>query len=81
MKLRQGIDSIQFFKAVQACKGEVHFCSKQGDILNLKSTLSQYLFTFLLVRKDFLESGQITCNQTQDQICLKDFLMEDDENE
>ncbi len=81
MKLRQGIDSIQFFKAVQACEGEVRFCSKQGDILNLKSALSQYLFAFLLVRKDFLESGQITCSQAEDQLRLKNLLMEDDENE
>ncbi len=81
MKLRQGIDSIQFFQAVQACKGEVRFCSKQGDILNLKSALSQYLFAFLLARKDFLESGQITCSQAEDQLRLKNLLMKDDENE
>lgn len=81
MKLRQAIDPIQFFKAVQTCRGEVQFCSQQGDVLNLKSTLSQYLFTFLWARKDFLDSGEINCEYEDDFKHLKDFLMEDNKNE
>ena len=81
MKLSQNIDAIQFFKAVQACGGDVQFHSQQGDVLNLKSTLSQYLFTFLLAREDFLSSGQIICSREQDWIHLKKFVEEENKHE
>ena len=77
MKLRGTFDTISFFKAVESCTQEVCFRSPQGDVLNLKSTLSQYLFTFLLSRRDLLRSGEITCADPHDQTILQPFMEAD----
>ncbi len=81
MRLCEDISLIHFFKAVEACGGEVKFCSRQGDILNLKSTLSQYLFTSLMARKDLLQDGRIVCEDVQDIEHIKEFLEEEKEDE
>lgn len=81
MRLCEDISLIHFFKAVEACGGEVKFCSLQGDILNLKSTLSQYLFTALMARKDLLQNGRIVCENAKDIEYIKEFLEEEKEDE
>lgn len=77
MKLCGDIDLISFFRKVKMCEKEVTFCSGQGDILNLKSTLSQYLFASLVRRNDLLQSGQIVCGCKHDEKLLEMFLVED----
>lgn len=77
MKLRSEIDMIHFLKAVESCTGDVRFCSPQGDVLNLKSTLSQYLFASLLARKDLLQSGDIVCSRKHDLSQLESYIMEE----
>ena len=38
------VDAIHaFLDAVAACKGEVYLKSREGDVFNLKSSLSQYI--------------------------------------
>lgn len=44
MKLKEKIDYAAFFKTVQRCAGEVLLITNEGDKLNLKSTLSQFVF-------------------------------------
>lgn len=44
MKLTENIDYSEFFRAVQTCSGEVLLVTPEGDQLNLKSTLSQFVF-------------------------------------
>lgn len=44
MKLCENIDYSEFFRAVQTCSGEVLLVTPEGDQLNLKSTLSQFVF-------------------------------------
>lgn len=44
MRLRENIDYSDFFRAVQTCRGEVLLVTPEGDQLNLKSTLSQFVF-------------------------------------
>ena len=45
MKLKENIDFIDFIKKIKTCKGDVYFCTLEGDRLNLKSVLSQYIFS------------------------------------
>ena len=47
MTLTSHTDFAAFLEAVQQCRGEVLFCTREGDKLNLKSTLSKYLFAAL----------------------------------
>lgn len=74
MKLKEGIDFILFLKAVKGCGSDVWFRTEDGDCLNLKSTLSQYLFSSITNRKGVLESGRIECGEENDWEKLRDFL-------
>ncbi len=43
MKVQNITDIEKFFKAVDECKGKVELVTGEGDRLNLKSKLSQYV--------------------------------------
>ena len=43
MKIQHIEDVDKFFKVVDQCKGTVELVSSEGDRINLKSKLSQYL--------------------------------------
>ena len=54
MTLTSHTDFAAFLEAVQQCRGEVLFCTREGDKLNLKSTLSKYLFAALAGNEELL---------------------------
>ena len=54
MTLTSHTDFAAFLEAVQQCRGEVLFCTREGDKLNLKSTLSRYLFAALAGNEELL---------------------------
>ena len=74
MKLSENADLSQFLSTVQSCRGEARFCTQQGDELNLKSTLSQYLFAALAGNEALLQKGSIVCSLPEDIAMLSDFL-------
>ena len=43
MRLRSEADIQAFLDAVNACEGEVYLKSPEGDIFNLKSSMSRYI--------------------------------------
>ncbi len=43
MKVQNISDIDKFFKVVDSCKGKVELVTNEGDRLNLKSKLSQYV--------------------------------------
>ena len=43
MKVQNITDIEGFFKAIDGCKGKVELVTGEGDRLNLKSKLSQYV--------------------------------------
>lgn len=43
MKLRNIRDVDKFFEMINMCEGNVYLTSKDGDRINLKSTLCQYV--------------------------------------
>jgi len=58
MTLTSHTDFAAFLEAVQQCRGEVLFCTREGDKLNLKSTLSKYLFAALAGNEELLRIMQ-----------------------
>lgn len=72
--LRDDIDLAAFFSAVNRCNGEVIFLSTQGDRLNLKSALCQYLFTSVYLHRDIELDGTISCEDSADEALLRPFL-------
>lgn len=74
MKLKEGIDVVAFLEAAKKCAGEVFFHSAEGDILNLKSELSQYVLMSIVCKPGLLENAQIVCTQEEAYEDLADFL-------
>lgn len=74
MNLAANADLSAFLDAVQKCSGDVLFYLPQGDKLNLKSTLSQYLFAALAGKEEMLKKGRIVCLLPQDEKKLAPLL-------
>lgn len=74
MRLKQEIDYGKFITAITACKGDVFFDTIENDHLNLKSTLSQFIFASALSQYKGNLSGMITCMVAEDYQCLQNFL-------
>lgn len=73
MKLKPNVNVPAFLQAVQSCSGEVCFVTQEGDILNLKSGLSQLIFTTVIVGKLQELEGSITIQNSQDTVLLQDY--------
>lgn len=70
MKINLNTDLVAFLREVEKCAGEVWFETKQGDKLNLKSMLSQYLFVALTGDQQMLGEGAVICEQEADRSLL-----------
>lgn len=65
---------VDFFHAVQKCQGRVLYFSEEGDQLNLKSTLCQFLFSSVLLNNPELLNGRVVCERNEDLLLLRPFL-------
>lgn len=74
LTLKQKTSLKDFFEKVRLCNGEVFFKTEENDTLNLKSQLSQYLFTAAYMKKDFFLRGEVLCDEPRDMESLKSFL-------
>lgn len=74
--LQNNIDLTAFFAAVKQCEGHVFLLSSQGDKMDLKSVLCQYLFAGAFLCKDASFEGQVICESEEDRCILKPFLCE-----
>ncbi len=75
MKLLPDCDVASFLKTVDLCQGEILFTSEQGDILNLKSQLSKYVFAVIAGKQELIGLGSIVCNNKDDEDILRDYLI------
>ncbi len=66
MKIKNIEQVNEFLAAVDKCKGDVWLLSSQGDELNLKSRLSQYVAIGALL-KDYNEELELFCQFTEDE--------------
>lgn len=79
MKLKTLNQYIDFIETVQTCAADVYFCSDEGDRLNLKSTLSQFLFASVCGDRDYLRGGTVVCQNEADYDRLASYLVEGDD--
>lgn len=77
MKLKENIDYVAFLQKVRGCAGEVYFSTIDGDRLNLKSMLSEYIFISVAMSSDLIRGGVVTCETADDYGQLSDYLRED----
>ena len=75
MKLSNITDVQKFTAAVNACEGDVYLRSVEGDVFNLKSSLSQYIAIGRLLE----ESGdnlELFAQTREDELLLLNMLGE-----
>lgn len=75
MKLKKRFDITAFMDAVQHCTKDVYFDTADGDHLNLKSVLSQFVFASAVAAKLPELEAEIVC-QEEDLPALRPFLEE-----
>lgn len=74
MKIKKGIDINAFLEAIKKCEGSVYYKTIEGDQLNLKSLLSQYILISVIDNPDLADHGIIDCSLEQDYASLEEFL-------
>jgi len=77
MKLKENINYSEFFRTVQTCEGEVLLVTSEGDQLNLKSTLSQFVFAAAVRGSLTLKGALLKLEVSSDQQLLSAYITED----
>lgn len=74
MKIKKNIDITAFLKTVKNCEGSVYFKTIEGDQLNLKSLLSQYILVSIAGNEELMDNGVVDCSQEKDFALLAQYL-------
>ncbi len=64
-----------FFKAVDKCQGQVELVTKQGDRLNLKSKLSQYVSLTGMFNDPKIGEIELIVSEPEDSMILLDYMV------
>lgn len=75
MHIKNIIEPSRFFEAVNACKGSVELLTGEGDRLNLKSTLCQYIALTQMFQDERIAGVELALSDPADEIRLKEFLV------
>lgn len=63
-----------FFKVVDSCEGKVELVSKEGDRLNLKSTLTQYVALAKIFSNGYIRELELVVHEANDVKKFMEFL-------
>lgn len=72
-QLKGGADIVQLIKKSNECQGEVILVTCEGDRLNLKSTLSQYVCVAMVAKPEILLRSGLECSEADAEI-LTEFI-------
>ena len=75
MKVQNITDIDKFFKVIDSCKGKVELLTGEGDRLNLKSKLSQYVSMANIFSNGEIPELEIVAHEKEDIDKLIDFMM------
>ena len=75
MKVQDITDVEGFFKVVDSCKGRVELVTGEGDRLNLKSKLSQYVSMANIFSNGEIPELEIIAYEKEDIDKLVDFMI------
>ena len=78
MKVQNITDIEKFFKVIDQCKGKVELVTGEGDRLNLKSKLSQYVSLANIFSNGEIPELEIIAYEPEDIGKLVNFMMEND---
>lgn len=77
MHLRTDIAITAFLDDVKKCTGTVYYETSEGDILNLSSSLSQFVFCTIAAHPHYWKTGTVRCENREDYIFLENYLVAD----
>lgn len=75
MKVQNITDIDKFFKVVDSCKGKVELITGEGDRLNLKSKLSQYVSMANIISNGEIPELELVAHEPEDINRLVDFMI------
>lgn len=76
MKVQNIKDVDKFFEVVESCQGKVELVTGEGDRLNLKSKLSQYVSMANIFADESISELEIIAYEPNDITKLVNFMME-----
>ena len=75
MKITNIPDINDFFKVVDKCEGRVELTSLEGDRINLKSKLTQFVAMAQLMNTTYVKELEIVASEPEDANRLLDYMM------
>ena len=75
MKVQNISDINKFFQVVDSCKGRVELVTGEGDRLNLKSKISQYVSLANVFSDGTIKEMEIRASEPEDIQKLMEFMM------
>lgn len=75
MKVQNITDIDGFFKVIDSCKGKVELVTGEGDRLNLKSKLSQYVSMANIFSNGEIPELEIVAHEPEDINRLVEFMI------
>lgn len=75
MKVQNISDVDKFFEVIDSCKGKVELVTGEGDRLNLKSKLSQYVSLVNIFADESITELELLAYEPEDIQKLLDFMM------
>lgn len=75
MKITNISDINEFFKVVDKCKGRVELTSSEGDRINLKSKLTQFVAMAQLMNTTYVKELEIVASGPEDASRILDYMM------
>ena len=76
MKVKNITDIERFFDVIDGCKGKVELVTSEGDKLNLKSRLSQYVSLANVFSDGTIEEIEIIIHEKEDREKLIKYMIQ-----
>jgi hypothetical protein len=75
MKIKNINNPKRFFEVLNQCKGRVELITSEGDRLNLKSTLCQYIALTQMFKDARIDDVELIVSEPDDFAMLLEFLV------
>ncbi len=75
MKITNISDINEFFKVIDQCKGRVELTSTEGDRINLKSRLTQFVAMAQIMDTTYVKELELVASEPEDVKRLLDYMM------
>jgi len=75
MKIKNINNPKRFFEVLNQCKGRVELITSEGDRLNLKSTLCQYIALTQMFKDARIDDVELIVSEPEDFAMLLEFLV------